>query len=342
MNSPFPARPSRRALLRTGGALGTGALLTACGGGNAPTAPDSGSGAFRFTDDRGETVELDAVPERVVAYVGSAAALHDYGVTCVGVFGPTVLPDGEPDVQAGRLDIDALTVIGNAWGEFDIETYARLEPDLLVSAVHDPPGLWYVPPDTADEVSGLAPGVGIRTLDTPLRTTIGRYADLAAALGADLGAPAVTAAEARFEEASEALRRAARDNPGIKVLAVSATDDMLWFAVPDALPDLTYYRELGVEFVSPGAPDETGGVFRSASWENADAHPADLLLVDHRTGNLQPDRLTGTKPTWRALPAVRAGQVASWAPEPTHSHAGCAPLLEALADAVRSARVVTS
>ncbi|MDT0345552.1 ABC transporter substrate-binding protein [Streptomyces litchfieldiae] len=336
------SRLSRRGLLAAGGSFGALTALTACGGedsGDGDTADQPGGGGWSFTDDRGETVELDAAPRILVAYVGSAAALVDYGIECTGVFGPTLLPGGEPDVQAVNLDVDALTVVGNAWGEFNIEEYARLEPDLLISNVHTVPDLWYVPEDSADEILALAPSVGILTLATPLRTAVERYAELAEALGADLSAPAVTEARSRFEAAAEALRQTARDNPGIKVLALSATADQVWFASPEQLPDLTYYQDLGVEFITPENPQD--GVFEPVSWEDVDRYPADLILVDNRTANLQPDQLAESKPTWRALPAVEAGQVAAWTSEPAYSHARCAPLLEDLAEALRTATAVS-
>ncbi|WP_443285611.1 ABC transporter substrate-binding protein [Streptomyces sp. 6N223] len=346
---PRVPHPSRRSLLAAGGALGAAALLTACGGGDADTTDGTdgtgggegsgGSGGWTFTDDRGETATLDATPRTVVGYVGSAAALHDYGVECAGVFGPTVLPGGGPDIQADGLDVDKLTVLGNAWGEFSVEDYARLEPDLLISDLHAPgEQLWYVPEDSADEILALAPAIGILTQSgVLLREVVERYAELAEALGADINADAVTRARAGFDDAAETLRRAARDNAGLRVLALSATEDALWCCVPGDFSDLAYYRDLGVEFVVPDDPEE-GGFFQSLSWENADLYPADLLLVDNRTGNLQPADLDGSKPTWRNLAAVRAGQVASWTAEPTYSYAGCAPLLTDLAEAVRSAR----
>ncbi|RBM04796.1 ABC transporter substrate-binding protein [Streptomyces sp. PT12] len=338
---------TRRRLLAAGGALGAAATLAACGGeggGDADERPgsgnggggDGGSGGWTFTDDRDETVTLDARPQTLVAYVGSASALADYGISCAGVFGPTLLADGEPDVQAANLDVGALTVIGNAWGEFNVETYARLEPDLLISDIRQHPDLWYIPEDSADAILGLAPSVGILGADTTLRTMLERYAELAAALGADLESAPVTEARARFDTAAAALRRATADNPGIRVLALSATDDKVWFAIPADLPDLAYFAELGVEFVTPDSPDP-GGVWQSVSWENADLFPADLILVDSRTGNLQPDQLADAKPTWNGLPAVRAGQIVSWIPEPASSYARCAPIVEGLAEAIRDA-----
>src|SRR5437879_1543262 len=96
---------SRRGFLAGAGAVGLGALATACGvgGGNPATAGGSGTGPWSFTDDRGTKVATNGRPNRVVAYVGSAAALHDFGVdaSLVGVFGPTKLTNGKADPMAG-------------------------------------------------------------------------------------------------------------------------------------------------------------------------------------------------------------------------------------------------
>src|SRR5262245_47810563 len=120
--SPVPRvpHPSRRSLLAAGGALGAGVLLTACGddsGGSSGNGGNGGAGSFRFTDDRGETVALAGRPERIVAFIGSAAVLADYGLACAGVFGPTRGEGGEPDAQAGEVDLDGVTVLGQEWGE---------------------------------------------------------------------------------------------------------------------------------------------------------------------------------------------------------------------------------
>ena len=95
MNSPriaVTSGMSRRGLLAAGGSAGLGALLAACGGSSGSDSGSPGSsggkgaaartpaGPWTFTDDREKTVELGRTPANLVAYVGSAAALHDYGV----------------------------------------------------------------------------------------------------------------------------------------------------------------------------------------------------------------------------------------------------------------------
>ncbi|GII24032.1 ABC transporter substrate-binding protein [Planosporangium mesophilum] len=331
---PEHLRLSRRGLLSTAGALGLGALMTACGGGRA-----SGDGSWSFTDDRGQQATAAGRPQRVVAYVGSAAALRDFGAgdRIAGVFGPTKRADGRPDPLAGDLDVDKLTVLGNAWGEFSLERYAALRPELLVTNMYQPGALWFVPDNSKDKILALAPSVAFTVAKVSLPKVIQRYADLAAALGADLEAARVTEAKARFDRASETLRTAAAAAGGLTVMAASASADLLYVSDPDVYADLSYFRELGVDFVVP--TNVTGGFFENLSWENADRYRADLILLDSRTAALQPPDLVA-KPTWSNLPAVKAGQVVPWLSEPRFSHAGCAPLVEALATALRSARKV--
>ncbi|MER7547784.1 ABC transporter substrate-binding protein [Actinomadura sp.] len=333
------ARPlTRRAVLGAGGALALGALISACGGDGGAGGTASPGGAWTFTDDRGTKIEAARRPRRIVGYSAAAAALYDFGVDeqIVGVFGPTKLKDGRPDPQAGNLPVDRLEIIGNAYGEFDIEKYAALRPDLLVDNMFIEGELFYVPAESKDKIYALAPSAAIAAGSVPLPKPIERTAALAAALGADLESAKVTAAKARFDKAADAVRAAAKAKPGLKVLAASASPDLFYASSPAKNADLIYYKELGVDLI---VPDKLGkdDYFESLSWENADKYKADLIMLDSRTQALQPKDL-GSKPTWKDLPAVKAGQVIPWNAEPRFSYEGCAPLLEALAAAVESAK----
>ncbi|MDL4817977.1 ABC transporter substrate-binding protein [Actinomadura opuntiae] len=330
---------TRRGLLGAGGTVALGALISACGGsgdGNGEASPSGG--AWTFTDDRGTAVRLKARPQRVVGYVGALAALYDFGVDkqLVGVYGPTKLKDGKPDPQAGDLPVDRLTIIGNAYGEFNIEKYASLRPELLVDNMFVQNELFYVPAESKEKIYALAPQAAISTGAVALPKPIERTAALAAALGADLKSAKVTAAKARFDKAVESLRAAAKANAGLKVLAASASPDLFYASSPAKNTDLIYFKELGVDLV---VPDKLGqdGYFESLSWENADKYKADVIMLDSRTQALQPKDL-GSRPSWKDLPAVKAGQVVPWQPEPRFSYEGCAPIIEALAATIRSAK----
>ncbi|WP_261989205.1 ABC transporter substrate-binding protein [Streptomyces sp. uw30] len=336
---------SRRRLLTAGGAIGLGSLLAACGGDGGDAGAEGsgggeGGGRWSFKDDRGRTVTLDKAPQTLVAFVSTAAALHDYGIECDGVFGPTRPVDGKPDPQAGDMDVSKLTSLGTDWGQFNVEKYAALRPDLLISNMFPAPDLWYVPQESRKKIEALAPTVGISVARTSLLDPLRRTAELAATLGADLEAEEVTGARARFDRAVEAVRSAAAANEGLKVMAVTGDNDQFYVAVPDSYCDLNHYKDLGVEFVEGRKSDEWG-FWEFLSWENADKYHADLIMVDNRSSAMSAEQLDA-KATWRQLPAVRAGQAVPWAMEERYSYAGYAPVLEQLADALRKAKRLTA
>ncbi|WP_151775004.1 ABC transporter substrate-binding protein [Streptomyces abyssomicinicus] len=339
--------PTRRGILTAGGVLGLGAVLAACGDddasakGGSDKGADAASGPWSFKDDRGETVKLDEAPKNIVAFTGAAAALHDYGVQVKGVFGPTTTKDGKPDVQAGDMDVSKVEVIGNVWGEFNVEKYAALKPDLLVSTMFDGAGtLWYVPEESKDQIAKFAPSVGISVFDVQLTQSLERTAALAEALGADMKAAAVVEAKKKFEDAAARLKAAAKARPEIKVLAGSASAELFYVSTYNLSIDLEYYKALGVNIVEPDAKaiEESGGWFESLSWENVDKYKADVIIMDDRAQAIQPADID--EATWKKLPAVKAGQVIARSPEPILSYAKCTPLLNNLAEAIENAKKV--
>ncbi|WP_370623068.1 ABC transporter substrate-binding protein [Streptomyces tsukubensis] len=343
--------PSRRGVLAVGGAVGAGAVLAACGGsdsddsGKVGSGKGAGSGAWSFKDDRGTTAKKDSVPRNIVAFTGVAAALHDYGVEVTGVFGPTKTKSGKPDVQAGDLDISKVEIIGNEWGQFNIEKYAALQPDVLVSTMFDDKGtLWYVPDESKDKIAKLAPSVGISVYDRKLTQPLQRLLDLAQSLGADVRSTKVTSAKKRFETAAERLREAAKSRPEIKVLVGSASQEIFYVSGTALSADLEYFKSLGVNFIEPpaSAKKASGGWFENLSWENVDKYGADIIMMDDRTSAIQPSALDSSKPTWKKLPAVRAHQVIPRSAEPIYSYDKCAPILDDLAEAIEKAKKVRS
>ncbi|MFI5804295.1 ABC transporter substrate-binding protein [Streptomyces sp. NPDC051561] len=334
-------RPTRRGLLAVGGALGAGAALAACGGekssgGKAENASEK-SGPWSFTDDRGTKVETKSFPKNIVAFTGTAAALYDYGIEVKGVFGPTKTKDGKPDVQAGDMDISKLEIIGNVYGEFNVEKYAKLIPELLISNMWQKDILWYVPEKSAKKIYSLAPSVALWASNTNMEKALQRHAELAASLGADLKAKKTADAKARFEKASARLRAAAKAHPEIKVLIGSASAELFYVSLAKMSADTLYFQELGVKFIEPKV--DAQGFFEGLSWENVGKYKADVIMMDNRSAVLQPKDLSG-KPTWGQLAAVKAGQVIPRVTEPIFSYDKCAPILEDLAKAIESAKKV--
>ncbi|MEV8595354.1 ABC transporter substrate-binding protein [Streptomyces sp. NPDC052012] len=347
MSNARTARFSRRGLLAAGGALGLGAVLTACGDedkkdGGSGSADEAKSGPWTFKDDRGKTVKLDKVPANIVAFTGVAAALYDYGVEVKGVFGPTKTKDGKADVQAGDMDISKVTILGNIWDQFNVEKYAALAPEVLISTTFDSAGtLWYVPEKSKDKIAKLAPSVAISVYDRQLTQPLQRMWELAESLGGDMKAAKAVDAKKRFEAASERLRKAAKAHPDIKVMAGSASQELFYVSGTNLSVDLEYFKALGVNFVEPSeeAKKATGGWFESLSWENVDKHKADIIMMDDRSSAIQPADIT--EATWKKLPAVKAGQVISRSAEPILSYDKCVPLVENLAAAIEKAKKVS-
>lgn len=340
---------TRRGILAAGGALGLGAVLAACGdddgtksgGSDSTKAADAKSGPWTFKDDRGTTVKLDKIPANIVAFTGVAAALFDYGIEVKGVFGPTKTKDGKADVQAGDMDISKLTILGNEWGQFNIEKYAALAPDVLISTMFDDAGtLWYVPEESKAKIVKLAPTVGISVYDRQMPQSLERVYALAESLGADVKSAQIVEAKKKFETAAERLRKAAKARPEIKVLAGSASQDIFYVSGSNLSIDLEYFKALGVNIIEPSAKalKASGGWFENLSWENVDKYPADIIIMDDRSATIQPADIT--EATWKKLPAVKAGQVIARSPEPIVSYDKCTPLLDNLAEAIENAKKV--
>ncbi|MEV3906217.1 ABC transporter substrate-binding protein [Streptomyces canus] len=348
MSHARAAHLTRRGILAAGGALGLGAVLAACGDddsgseGSSKETTAAKSGPWTFKDDRGTTVKLDEVPTKIVAFVGVAAALHDYGIEVKGVFGPTKTKDGKADVQAGDMDVSKLTVFGNVWDQFNVEQYAAFAPEVLITTTFDSAGtLWYVPAASASKIAKLAPSVAVSVYDRQITTPLQRVWELAESLGADMTAAKVTDAKKRFEAASERLRTAAKAHPDIKVLAGSAAQDVFYVSGTNLSIDLEYFKALGVNFVEPPASalKASGGWYESLSWENVDKYAADIIMMDDRTATIQPADIT--EATWKKLPAVKAGQVISRSPEPIPSYDKCVAMVENLAKAIETAKKVS-
>ncbi|MEV7389938.1 MULTISPECIES: ABC transporter substrate-binding protein [unclassified Streptomyces] len=348
MSNVRVTRPTRRGILAAGGALGLGAVLAACGdedknsGSSDKETTAAKSGPWTFKDDRGTTVKLDKAPADIVAFVGVAAALYDYGVDVKGVFGPTKTKAGKADVQAGDMDISKLTVLGNEWGQFNVEKYAALAPDVLITTMFDGAGtLWYVPDESKDKIAKLAPSVGISAYDRQLTVPLQRVWALAESLGADMTASKVTDAKKRFEAAATRLRAAAKAHPDLKVMAGSAAQDLFYVSGTNLSVDLEYFKALGVNFVEPpeSAKKQGGGWYESLSWENVDKYKADIIMMDDRSATIQPADIT--QATWKKLPAVKAGQVIARSPEPIFSYDKCVAMVENLAKALETAKKVS-
>lgn len=300
-----------------------------------PTGGPNASGGWSFTDDRGVVVQLDSAPTAVVAYLGIAAALHDFGYDVAAFFSGESRESVDPATIAPNLPYDTIGNLG--YGDaIDVEHLVAMGADLFVGANYDVAGaqiVWPVPDDVMAQIETFAGVVAIAYSDgTDVGRLIQTNANLASALGADLTTDAIQTARQTYETDLAALGAAIAAKPGLTALFMTGAAD--GFYVGRGLADLALYAQQGLHIATVDSWD-------LQSWESFAKIDADVIFVDNRTGWLQPDQMAAQIPTWTAHPAVIAGQVYPWRNEFVPSYQGFAPLLEEMATAISAAKVLS-
>lgn len=305
---------SRRRLIAGGVAVLTAVTLAGCGGSDdGDTAADTGgsatpsAGPWSYTDDLGQTIELDETPARIAAYGDAGAALWNFGVTPVALF-HYMDPADDPTFE--DLDLAETDVIGTAYGELNLEELAAAQPDLIVTTTYDgdtPESMYgFKDESQLEKVKAIAPVVAVEQSGSAL-DVIATNEELAASLGVDTGEGSDVAADrAAFEEASAALTEAA--SGGRTVLPMYAEDSGLYALIPQDDPAMNYFQSLGVQFEETGAKGDY--YWEILSWENADTYDADIILNSQR-GSYSTEHLE-EQPVFGSLAAVEAGQVHEW------------------------------
>jgi iron complex transport system substrate-binding protein len=300
-----------------------------------PTGGPDAAG-WSFTDDRGVVVQLDAAPSAVVAYLGIAAALHDFGYDVAGFFSGESRESVDPVTVAPNLPFDAIEDLG--FGDaLDLEKLVAMGVDLFVGANYDLTGaqiIWPVADDVMAQIGDFAGVVAIAYADgTDVDRLIQTNGNLAAALGADLTAAAISTARETYDADLAALGAAVAGKLGLKALFMTGAAD--GFYVGQGLADLNLYAQQGLDIVSVDSWD-------LQSWESFATVDADVIFVDDRaSGWLQPEQMAEQVSTWSVHPAVVAGQVYPWRVEYVPSYQGFAPVLGEMASEIGSASALS-
>ena len=95
-------------------------------------------------------------------------------------------------------------------------------------------------------------------------------------------------------------------------------------------PSLRLLADAGVTF----APTSATGGWEVVKWTDlGSSHPADIYLYDQRPNSLAQNQLAEI-PEWAELPAVAAGHVIAWNPEPPLTFEAAAAAADALTAAI--------
>ena len=289
---------------------------------------------WSYTGGDGKTVSLDHVPTRIIADSGAAAALISFGIRPVGIYGNN---PPEQEKQLEGVDVSGIAIIGQAWGEIDVEKAAALKPDLIIADYwpldNSYQGFEEAVSDSTRQVLTLAPITGPAQGSSAVKL-IEDYAALAESLGADLDAPAIGEAKARFEGSREAFKAAVAKKPNLTVLPVWAGTDALYVAATAGSSELSDFASWGMKLISPELADDRG-YWETLSWESADKYQPDLIIVDNRSSTTL--ETAKAQPTWTTMKAAAAGQVADWPAFWLRTYATYAAELDKLTAAVNAA-----
>ena len=285
---------------------------------------------WSYTGGDGQTVTLDAAPLRIIASQDAAAGLIPLGIRPVGIYADSAVADAK---ALQGLDLSGIEIIGQAWGEVDIEKAAALEPDLIVAEFWPLETTWSGGDDVVNALSPLAPITGPEQ-GASILTLIEDYEELAQSLGADLSAPVIAADKAAFETALADFKAAVTAKPDLTALAVWAGEDALYVAATEGSSELMDFANWGLKLIDPEVANDRG-YWETLSWEQADKYQPDLILVDNRSAATMDTALA--QPTWTLMKAAEAGQVTDWPAFWLRNYAAYASELGKLTAAINAA-----
>lgn len=332
---------SRRGVLGAGAGL---VLAAVSGVGTAASTPVASpaargvngvqpDGSWAFTDDRGVTATLAAPPQRVIADVNVAAALWDFGVRPVGVFGWNVEGTNGFNAAGGNVDPEAVLFLNEASSTIDVEKAIAATPDLIVSLVFaEEYGVWSIDPAVQDQVEQVAPIVAISGI-TRADIAMERFAELAGALGIDLESAEIVAQKEAYAAAVTRYTDAIAAKPGMSAIFVAPSTDSIYVANPDAAGDIMLFRDLGLDV--PALPVEAGEYWEQLSFEQTGKYPTDLFFYSMR-GTINTTDGILDHATMGLHPAAQASQVFPWNQDVILNYPGVAASLDAVSTAIES------
>lgn len=290
-------------------AVGAVAALAACGttdepAGDATSAAPAG-GPVSITDDRGETVELDAPATRVVSLEWmQTEMLTSLGVTPVGAadvagytswVGAVVPLEGEPEDVGTR-------------GEPSVEAIAGLEPDLIIGVTSS------IPEGALEQFERIAPVALFDGADAsdPLGYVEDTFRSVATLVGAeDEAEQVVTDTEARIADNAQAIADAGLEGTPVvfaSPYAEGANVTVRMHGPRSAFQAVATEMGLGSATEDPG--DDAYGL-SYVDVEGLTALPAETRFL--YWGNDDEDDVVETvlasNPVWQSLPFVQQGHV---------------------------------
>lgn len=314
-------------------------LLVGCSSTPSGGSDASSGGTWTYSDATGSTIKVDHTPQRVAAFADQALTLLSYGITPVAIFGRVPVAT---DSRFAGYDLSKTKIVGNGYGEIDLEKLAATKPDLIVTGIY--------PTDRKGTIDTSQPDYGFKDLEqqkqlralAPIVTVkVGGAGqdviDANVKLAEDLGAKPGTIAAAKkdFDQAASRLTTASKEHPDIEITQMYADADGVYVVKPDDEPVTQLYKSLGAHLTDLHPNGEY--YWDKYSWENAgQMMTGDIVLV-----NVEGYQVADLKKqaTFADDPALKAGQVYSWI-DAALNYSAQAKQMDKLADLIDSAKSV--
>jgi iron complex transport system substrate-binding protein len=335
----LPALSRRRVIALTSSMLVAAKAAPATLAQQATPSASPSSGPWEFTDDKGVTVTLDTMPERLLIDVNAAAPLWDFGVRPVAVFGWNVYSEDDFGDAGGNIDPSTVEIAGNTTEPAQPEKMAAVEPDLIITITWTPDvadEYWSIDPEILPIVQDIAPLLAMSASGNADVNTR-RFAELAEALGADLSTPELADAREQYDAAIEALKTTAEEKSDLTILFLYVDSETLYIASAPDWADLAFYQEAGVPIVEPDA--EPGSYWEQLSMEQIMKYPADVIMTSSRPGTLTPEDIAA-HPVLGLHPAAVAGQIYPWNQDFIQSYQGMTEAIVHLTESIGAAEKV--
>ena len=336
----FDSAFSRRKIIGSAAAVAVAATLPSIANAqdSSPEASPA-TGEWTFTDDRGVTVTLPQRPTRIVADLSAAAPLWDFGIQPLAVSGWTVLTD------EAWGNVDRSTPVINATDgqpEPDNEKLIDLETELFITITWskgDPDDVWsFSDVENRLTTEAICPIVAIAATGMA-DENMGRFAELAGLLGADLESAELAIAQTDYDASVAAFSTVAAEKSDLSILFAYVGVESTWYAAyaPD-WADLAWYQTLGLNIIEPAAAP--GEYWQELSFEEALKYPSDVIFLSARDGTLGPEELKA-HPSFGLHPAVAADQFGVWNQDFIMSYQGLKAALDNMIATISTAEKVT-
>ncbi len=291
---------NRAAIAGTAVAAASVLLLTGCGATEEPAAA-GGDAAISIVDDRGETIELGAPAEQVVALEWNTAEnLVTLGVMPVGV---ADVEGYSAWVQSESLD-DSVTDVGMR-GEPSVDAIAGLAPDLVLTTTD-------LPETVIAQIEEFAPVLVVRGADAsnPIGQMESNLERIATATGTDDEADAVLAEfDAKVAEGKAALEEAGLAGTAFMMSDSWASGGQVSirpFAEGALLTAVT--EELGLENAWTGEGDADYGLGTTDVEGLTSLGDVEFLYITNGAADAYAVDLADNA-VWTSLPFVQSGNV---------------------------------